>query len=164
MRLLFLLDILPPSFILAVPRPHLLHSIVTPAPRATLRTPRQPRPTSLLVMRGFQRRGQTSRAGRRGRVRVVELFATTRAATTHDEATVAIGAALVFVVVVVVAVEGRFVAVRRVSFLVFDELRAESGFGAGEAVEGRVGVFGAEPAFDVVDGGGFGDDGGYGRI
>jgi hypothetical protein len=162
--LLLFLDVLPSTLILTIARANFLHSIITPAPGTPLRPSRQTRPTSLLGMRGFQRRRQTSGARRGRRVRVVELFAATRAATTHDEAAVTIGAALVFVVVVVVAVEGRFVAVGRVAFLVFDELGAESGFGAGEAVEGRVGVFGAELAFDGVEGGGFGDDGGDGGV
>jgi hypothetical protein len=67
---------------------------------------------------------------------MVELLAATRAATAHDEAAVTIGAVLVFVVVVVVAVERCLVAVGRVAFLIFNKLGAESGFGAGEAVEG----------------------------
>lgn len=72
---------------------------------------------------------------------MVELLVAARPATTHDEATVTIGAALVFVIVlVVVAVQCCFVAVGRVAFFVFNQLGAEGRFG--EIVESRVGVFG----------------------
>ena len=89
----------------------------------------------MLGVRGFQRRCQAAGAWRRGRVGVVELFAASGATTAHDKAAVAIGAALRFVVVFVVAVWCHFVVVvGRVAFLVFYELGAEGGLG--EAVEG----------------------------
>lgn len=160
-----LLNILPRPLVFTIARPHLFHSIVAPAARAALRAARQARAPPLLRVHGLEGRGEAAVArGRRGQV-----LAAAGAAAAHDEAAVAVGAALVVGAVFGLAVEDRLFLVRGVAFFVFDELGAEGGLGRGVgAVERRVGVLCVELfdrlAFGGVDGGGFGDDGGDGGV